>query len=183
MTANQIKYWDLQRQKQADAEAARANAAKEELQRQANAETARANLAREIENRRSNYAREAENARSNYARERENIRANNMDQLLRSTGLSIQSSYNQGQLENARRANELRNMEVQVSQARNLLDSEKNRETILQNARSNALRMDELSEQKRRNTQDYKSKQTSTFIGLLGSLANTAGRYLAGRRR
>nr|AVX53402.1 putative ORF1 [Marmot picobirnavirus] len=66
MTANQLKYWEIQ-------ETIRANQARE-------AETNRSNLARETEDRRSNQARESEATRSNLARETETHRSNKEDE-------------------------------------------------------------------------------------------------------
>lgn len=174
MTANQLKYWDLQRQKAADAEVQRANQARERLNEETLAETKRANLAREMENYRSNFARESETSRANYAAERENIRANMANELLKSQGLSIQDTSN--------RLQAARDMETaRANQARENIQTRQNNLTAQKNANEYSLRSNELAETKQYHVQSIHQQKVNNATNLVGTLGNAIARVVGAK--
>lgn len=174
MTANQLKYWDLQRQKNADAEVARANKERERLNAETLAETKRANLAREIETNRSNFAREMETLRSNYAHEREANRANTANELLKSQGLIIQSQAND--LQRMRDLEQARSNRQQEG-----IRSRQNDLTSQKTALDYSQRQSELSETRRYHDTSLDVQKVSTVSNLVGSLGNAIIRALGAK--
>lgn len=179
MTQNQIRYWDYKRQQLADQEVKRANQERERNLAEQLAETKRANLAREIETSRANFAAESERARANRAQE-----------LLSTQGLAIQSgqlqvadynarsnrAYQQGNLNLGSQTAAITRMQLQETQRANQAREKQN---ILSTSHENQIKLSSLEETRKHNRATEKTASTSNVFNLLGSLANTLGRYLA----